>query len=611
MIVITDSTPYAAVTQQLPVRMIIPTAAEINSSFGPTMIINTTVTSAFINLLIEVSDLILVNPWTPVAPWGPYSNFERFKWDASTMFRAIGFSLDASQNIILNLNANALDIATEMMINKLHNLTTAVQIAQNAFFNLSIAGRANNLRGLPDSGLRKLHVLSVYDNSNLTLVIRERAENNLLNNRDENTDRFVLIDHDSNNDQQMPRIRVYNNSNQNVKFRLKVEYKKYVTDSRNTMGGFGAAEAYDLNNNGTITANERVYLNRKFLDYFPNQANADYPAWTATPRDFNTFSVNANSFRDVDFDDRIRGGEVTLEYMFGNPTEATWVEESLSYIKFHIRGENPSYSMVRDYLISENLITRFWFIVRKIRQETGSYNNLEENHDDYQMAHFNQIEDGQNYSVRKNHVRGLPNFGPPGGYGLGQIDNFGTATTSQVPARPAVGETEEHTINGSIKTIDNARKIVASDQEVWNWKENLIAARRLLVDVKIPELISTISSIRTAVQNWNSNHPTDLVIVPAPINYESIQYSWVNSAITEFIPYNDLFLEGTVPTAPAIGTREQKSFFDAMLLKYYNGATRGHFMSMGTAGNGKPIIRINPLNSGGRNYVQEVSDRND
>ena len=60
------------------------------------------------------------------------------------------------------------------------------------------------------------------------------------------------------------------------------------------------------------------------------------------------------------------------------------------------------------------------------------------------------------------------------------------------------------------------------------------------------------------------------------------------------------------------GTRVLRSFFDAMLLKSYNGNTGGYFMDINNASSNplvKPLLSINPTNNNNPYYVRNLSNR--
>lgn len=260
-------------------------------------------------------------------------------------------------------------------------------------------------------------------------------------------------------------------------------------------------------------------------------------------------------------------------------------------------------------------------MIRKLRHESGSiqrFNGINPTDDNYEFRHFDRVTNINQYNHRKNSDNGFPVFGFPRGYGIAQIDNIGTANVTDVPIPPAVGDTIEVQIStgsaAGTRTVDHYRKIVATDQEVWDWKENVDRGIWFLETEKMNITINKIATIRNRVIAWNDAHPTNLVVVPTPEYYDSVIYAWVASTIAEFNIYNDLFNESLPPGIINQGTRVLRSFFDAMLLKSYNGNTGGYFMDINNASSNplvKPLLSINPTNNNNPYYVRNLSNRDD
>lgn len=614
MIAITDTSGYSNVDiVQANTALVIPTETEIQNLIGSSDFINTAITTAFKGLLAQISNETI----SPIT--GFYLKPSEIVTKVSQMFNTIGFDLN-NGNLTFQALPQAFDWGTKFIIDFLHDLTSFKDKARNAFVNIynDWGLKANNIRALGNSGFQKLYYIGVYDNSNLSQGQSPENEINLLNKKDENSERFLLINLDENSDPEMPAVRIFNNSNVSLKLRVKIQYEKYVNSSSNDRGGFGPPVPFDSDGDGVNDTN--IYLNRRFLDYFPNAENSDNDEVGVL-----TVNIAAQSYWDIDYDERIRGGEVKIEFVEGSET---WGQGEVSNFTFYIRGENPTYQQILTYLDEENYYPdRFWFLVRKIRQEslsfgslyvtneTGDGKMLQDHDSDYEFRQFNPLEDN-NYTTRKNTYRGLPNFGAPRGFGLGQIDNIGTATVAQVPVPPPVGETIEVEIteNGTQvnRTIDFARYKVATDQEVWHWKKNIDRGVWFLANEKMIITKNKIINIRSAVMNWNNQHPTDLVTVPSPVQYSTIAYAWVDSQIEVLQNYNNLFDEGIPPNFTNPDNLEIKSFFDAMLLKSYNGNTGGFFMDLGTPlPNGKPVIQINETNNINPYYVRKLSNRSD
>jgi hypothetical protein len=615
MIAVTDTSAFSSLEfVETPSPFLIPSESEIENLVPANAFINASVTTAFKTLLKRISTES-VDPTL-----GTYLQPNTLLTKVSGFFNGVGFYFNSGVVSYLQ-NAFDLDFHTSEIINTVNNYTSFQEKAYKAFHDNSWSQEANDIRALNDTGLQKLHYITVYSNSNANSGFnQENLTNaiNILNTRNETADRFLLINLDAAADPEMPNLRVFNNSNVQIKLRIAVEYNNYVNpDTEGGMAGaFGPAIPNDNNLDGTIGANERVHLNRRFLDYFPNQANAQDVEGTIYTR-----IIDAQNSWDVDFDERIRGGEVTITYFPEPQNVNSWDEGDHHNFKFHIRGKNPTYLQVENYLNAQNYLQRFWFLIRKLRQECGAiqrFNGINPIDDDYEFRHFDRVNNIGQYNLRRNSDNGLPVFGFPRGYGMGQIDNIGEATTNDVPTPPPVGETTavqltEGTVTGT-RTVDHFRKIVATDEEVWNWKENIDRGVWFLENEKMNITTNKITTIRDRVTAWNTANPSDLVDVPAPEYYDSIIYTWIASDIAEFAPFNDLFNEGTPPTIVDQGARELKSFFDAMLLKSYNGNTGGHFMDINGASSDpavKPILSINPTNNINPYYVRNLSNRDD
>jgi len=602
---------------------LIPTGYQIQTLISSNEFVNTEITTAFKNLLIQIS------------LESGYLFLPSLINKISQMFHRIGFYRD-NGSIHFQANIEALDVGTDMIINNLNNFTDFQEVAYNAFHNNTWAKGANDIRAMANSGLQKLHYITVYSNSNSNTNFNNidniNSGTNILNRRGKNTDRFLMINLDQNADPVMPTVRIKNNSDVNIKLRVKIEHENYVATAETSNGAFGPAIPYDVNNDGTIQSNENIYLNRRFTDYFPNQANAQ-----EIEEAIFTVVMPPQQVWDVDFDNRIRGGTATVEFIPYSQNVNSWAEGDHHYFQFHIRGKNPTYQQVRNYLNAQNYLNRFWFLIRKIRHESGSFGSFDSaddnfnrnpQHDNYEFQHFNRRFNSQTYNLRKfmrrtrdtYGVPGLPAFGPPRGFGLGQIDNFGEASPIQVPNPPPIGDTISVIIDEEAITVDYNRTIVASDQEVWHWKRNIDAGIRVL-EMKIRELRNrrdnpnlSLRDLRDQINNWNNANPTNRVVSPGnqvepPANEATqgnrITFSFIETDIEGLTDYNTIF-NGATST-----NQYEKSFLDACLLKAYNGygaAPHRNYLYFTLGEGGKPKLHISrPSN----NYVAEVCRKND
>jgi hypothetical protein len=573
MIAINDTTSFSGLDfEQNNVFNLIPSSSEINLLIPNNTFVNTAITTTFKNLLVDISNSCI----------GVFASVsENVKNRASQMFNTIGFYRNSSGTIQFMLNTDALNQGTSMIINFLHDIKNYNDKAYNAFHNNSWAKRANDIRGMTSSGLKKQHHITVtkldvnstiQDINNLANLINNTAVNN----------RFAVISANPT----MPRIKIRNNSDVSLKVRLKIKFKK------------------------TRYANGTGDIYRVFLDHFPNQNSSDHTDTVGGVHVYSKIIPSQGSW-EIDYEGKIRGGDATIEYI---ENSLVWSDASIYKFTFNIRARNPLRQNVLNYL-NENrpngsYLSRFWFIMRLIRHESGTHQGNE-------FLHFNSAPN--NSYLYNNNQMGLPSFGPPRGFGLGQIDNDGQLTSAQIAtlglteqiAEIQAGAAKEYqTIVHQGITYDNSRRKVASDDQVWNWKRNIDKIVSV-IESKIDAIDGDIDDMRDSVIAWNNAHPTNQVVVPAPINYDTIQFKWLATQIDELESYNNLFQQGTSPTLPTAGTRTLKSFYDAMLIKSYNGNSGGGtFMEMSTSG-GKPSFQFNLLNNIGFNYVERISNTND
>ncbi len=147
---------------------------------------------------------------------------------------------------------------------------------------------------------------------------------------------------------------------------------------------------------------------RQDEDYFPSKDD-----WQV---------VAPNEVWQIDFGDKIRGGKARLDWKRG--------EEEGAFV-FHIRAKNPTEQAIKNYIAQQGYNT--WFFTRLIRQESN-------------YRQFNppasQTEGEEGYGPDWDDGRGCPNWGPPHGWGLCQLDLL---TGGQRP----------------------------TTQELWSWKANV------------------------------------------------------------------------------------------------------------------------------------------
>ena len=153
--------------------------------------------------------------------------------------------------------------------------------------------------------------------------------------------------------------------------------------------------------------------------------------------------VKANEEWDIDLGmdnqtnrPKIRGG---MAYLIAKSSS-----NQIDTIRFFIKGSNPTVAQINTYLNQEPY-NQIWFFKKIAFHERGSPNNINES-----ARQFNEYtESSENLSEDWNAYSRCPNFGPPCGWGLMQLDN---------PAPPI--------------------------QALWDWQANIRAGYDLLVGEK-------------------------------------------------------------------------------------------------------------------------------
>ncbi|MCK9562715.1 MAG: hypothetical protein M0R02_08350 [Bacteroidales bacterium] len=317
---------------------------------------------------------------------------------------------------------------------------------------------------------------------------------------------------------EMPDIRIKpfkNNSTDSteIEVRLKIEYKRW-------------------NSVNTLVRNDSTF----------------YPAdgW---------HKVKLNEMWDIDFGSEMRGGKVYVYYKS---------EDTIKSEIFYIRGANPSEQEVRNYLTSQSY--NEWFLMKIIREESGS---------SIVGQAMKQFNPGRNYGTAWTNTIGCPNMGYPRGFGLMQLDNFGT---------------------------ENGVLLVATSNQIWNWKANIDRGVQLLREDKINWAERRINGYLTTIQNWNAANPDNLVNDSIYIERGDNAGSTVLTIQEGNTDNNETFAINPNNT--------QRSIKHATALKYYNG---GAYCTLRRkAITNKPYWTINRLNNINPpfNYVERVSSRN-
>lgn len=365
-----------------------------------------------------------------------------------------------------------------------------------------------------------------------------------LNGTDEATERFIPIT----SEPAMPIITVANNQDEQIRGRLKIEYTK--------------------NYDGQVV--------RKWLDHYPTEENEE----------MQTQTINPHNSWNVDFGGHIRGGIATFEYVIG---ENEWNKENIETFIFYLRGINPTRDEVVSYIDQQGYDDHYWFLLRLIRHESATGNaNI-----------FRNFNIGTNYTT--DGVAGLPNWGGPRGFGLGQIDNFGRLSTSERSDLNLSGLEDGETIVDGDRTIDWQGYIVASNNQVWNWQENIETIIEFL-EKKKQAIINFYNSWINTVNTWNAAHPNNLIEqsedqIEGEITFRSIE-SFIDDVPETVNNYFD----------DAENSEGIKSFIDACLIRYYNG---GLYHRLRRIGNQKPYWEINRESVQSGFYVEHICSQDE
>jgi hypothetical protein len=257
--------------------------------------------------------------------------------------------------------------------------------------------------------------------------------------------------------------------------------------------------------------------------------------------------IQANEKWEIDFGEKIRGGKATLYCDYGTIKDT---------IIFHIRGTNPSEQSVKDYIVSQNYDDT-WFFTRLIRQESN-------------YRHFNP---GTNYGPAWTDSQGCPNFGPPHGWGLLQLD----------------------LLNGGQRP---------SAQHLWNWKANVDRGYQFLNGEKRAMVNNRLNAATNILSAWYEKNPEDIVLGHADQVEGLITYTHANSAHFDFNFGSDV-------------SGQNRPFADAAWIKNYNGSSGGtdgypgFYYLIKQIQNQKPFWDVQRTNNVGHNYVEAVSNRAD
>ncbi|WP_346883765.1 hypothetical protein [uncultured Algibacter sp.] len=283
------------------------------------------------------------------------------------------------------------------------------------------------------------------------------------------------------------------------------------------------------------TYNGQSY-NRLFKDTYPKSKSIPFPSNNPNASNIENGKVNIRSSGEwiVHFSNEIRGGKATIEY-----TSGSGLMEKKELFVFHIRGENPRKADVLNYITQKGYLSEYWFFMKIIRHESGTHKRDE----------FFQFNNKNNTYSASDQLNGLPNYGGPKGLGLSQLDNP-----------------------------------LPTNQEAWNWKINIDGAKKLL-DTKKKEIsnkfyyegkntnnqVTKFGWIHQA-NEWNKNNPNNLIKQLGDQKEGKVLFGFTSTSMAG-VPQeiNDYFNKNKTSKA-------QRSYFDACLIKYYNGG--GYYIKL-------------------------------
>ena len=253
---------------------------------------------------------------------------------------------------------------------------------------------------------------------------------------------------------------------------------------------------------------------------------------------------------DIDFGQDTRGGTAELYCRSDGNIDTT---------RFYIRGTNPSETQIKTYMDSQGYRTSYWFIVRMTRAESS-------------MLQFGAGTAYKTVKLTKTDTApsGEPTYGPPHGFGLKQLDNWGPQA--------------------------NPRH--ATPQQIWNWKANIDGGVEV-IESKRPEVNNARTADEEKIRRWNDANPDNKVSDNLHIGDEDTGKSTIQ--------------EGSV-TFSANPTGTQKNIYDAVWIKMFNGgegAAHIYYKVSPDTPTSKPKRRINRTDSSGRDYVGAVCGQGD
>ena len=235
-------------------------------------------------------------------------------------------------------------------------------------------------------------------------------------------------------------------------------------------------------------------------------------------------------------------------------------------LNFVIKGINPTAKQVYDYISQNSYDDKYWFFKKMITLEQGKPMPVSFGDSLKQFIPFGEAN------------ASMPNVSPDFGFGLSQLTN----------PRPFA-------------------------TEIWNWKENVDAAYKLLKNTKEKEMRRHYSNLIKYIKDYKINNPDSTIV---------FHIDTLIGGVTWTHELGDIFSdEGTWKKyIPKITTAGKHSFLDASLMKYYNGngvSTDHYFYYLSkhgkTTGSPAPEWRIDDNAHYGTSvnyYVRDVSKTN-
>jgi hypothetical protein len=223
--------------------------------------------------------------------------------------------------------------------------------------------------------------------------------------------------------------------------------------------------------------------------------------------------VKTNEEWKVDFGSDIRGGTAYLLCHYGDKTDTTM---------FYIRGENPSEADIKGYM--QQYISQYWFLVRMTRQESS-------------MRQFGNSDNYNKTKLKgKANAKGEPLYGPPRGFGLKQLDNWGNS--------------------------NNPKQATA--QHLWDWNKNIEGGVEVIKE-KQKQKEKLKKKEKQIIDDWNDDHQDNMV-------YDSLLVLG-NSTKVLIIEEGANNHTETFAVSP-IGN--QRDIYDAVWIKMFNGGANYH-----------------------------------